>query len=571
MSLKNAEEVLGKFIKKDIAGVLVIKWSWGSGKTYFLEKDFLMKHKDDLDLWFKKYSYVSLFGLKNINDLKLSIYQNSIESENIWREVLFSDKIKNKKEWFKKWKKLLEPVVKDIKILNAFWNWIQVLWLLDPKEYLIVIDDFERINKNIDIDEVLWLISELKEKRKCKVILVMNDEKLNSEDLEHYNILKEKIIDIEIDFIPTPEECANTIFDFSKKDEKDLWDLCIKLWITNIRFISKIRHFYEMIIQDINKKSYHFDLIFQIKSSVVFLINSFYWNPNDDENSSIVWIQFALTESKIGNFGLYSWENEEPKFSKDWRNIFWTYGWSHADEIDKEIYNIIKRWYIISEDLHSIASEKNLMFIEENIEKKYKELWDELYHCGFINNEEEFIKGFLEFFYKYSQYLDLNDLNTIVWVFRKLERSEDASKIIDFFIQKNTDNWEKMNLRKFRNHTSYNLDDEAKSKISEAYIKINSITLDPKEIIQRIIDNWYSITWYDEEVLFSLSENDIFDLISSLEWDLQREYIEILLIKRSFSNASEDWKRLSERTSKAVNRFNDCKINNSRLSSYWYL
>jgi Cdc6-like AAA superfamily ATPase len=82
MSLKLVERAINDFLSCPTPEVLCLTGKWGVGKT-FSWKLFLRKAKDQNSLALKKYSYVSLFGLSSIDQLKSAIFENSILSKGI--------------------------------------------------------------------------------------------------------------------------------------------------------------------------------------------------------------------------------------------------------------------------------------------------------------------------------------------------------------------------------------------------------------------------------------------------------------------------------------------------------
>jgi len=50
------------------------------------------------------------------------------------------------------------------------------IWYLTVNRTIICIDDIERRRKNLDLRDVLGLITRLKEQKHCKVWLILNDE-----------------------------------------------------------------------------------------------------------------------------------------------------------------------------------------------------------------------------------------------------------------------------------------------------------------------------------------------------------------------------------------------------------
>ncbi|MDI6790922.1 MAG: hypothetical protein QME44_09570 [Thermodesulfobacteriota bacterium] len=89
-----------------------------------------------------------------------------------------------------------------------FWPTIQSLSFYSIRNSIICLDDFERKGKLLDAQDIMGLIAFLKEQKKCKVILILNDESLENAALIDYKKYREKVIDIELVFNPSASECA---------------------------------------------------------------------------------------------------------------------------------------------------------------------------------------------------------------------------------------------------------------------------------------------------------------------------------------------------------------------------
>jgi Cdc6-like AAA superfamily ATPase len=82
MSFKLVERAINDFLASRTPEVMCLIGKWGIGKT-FSWKFFLKKAKDENRLALEKYSYVSLFGLSSVDQLKSAIFENSINSKDI--------------------------------------------------------------------------------------------------------------------------------------------------------------------------------------------------------------------------------------------------------------------------------------------------------------------------------------------------------------------------------------------------------------------------------------------------------------------------------------------------------
>ncbi|MGI1145171.1 P-loop NTPase fold protein [Pseudomonas aeruginosa] len=78
MSVQQVSSALERFISEQEAKAIVLKGDWGTGKTYLW--DSVLKQKKE-KISRRKYSYVSLFGLSNLSDLKRGIFENVVSSE----------------------------------------------------------------------------------------------------------------------------------------------------------------------------------------------------------------------------------------------------------------------------------------------------------------------------------------------------------------------------------------------------------------------------------------------------------------------------------------------------------
>ena len=216
MSVKNLKEKLNNILKKDEPVVVSINGKWGVGKTYFW-------HQFKEQLTDKKVAYVSLFGKETISSIRTDIFLQVIsKQQNNWRRF---------KGWY----------FKNIKIsYGGIGIGITLPDKQDFKDIIVCFDDFERLSSLMELEEVLGLISELKEQKNCSVVMILNEDELgdNKETLDKY---KEKLIDYEFSYAPRPFESLEILQDkLTAFKEYPLQDYLTKHKINNIRVISRI-------------------------------------------------------------------------------------------------------------------------------------------------------------------------------------------------------------------------------------------------------------------------------------------------------------------------------------------
>ena len=102
---------------------------------------------------------------------------------------------------------------------------------------IVCFDDFERISDKLKLKDVLGLISELKEQKKCTVVLILNKNELKEDDLSKY---KDKIVDYDFNYEPTVAESFSLIKDNLKAFKEYSLEYFQKYEINNIRIMKRV-------------------------------------------------------------------------------------------------------------------------------------------------------------------------------------------------------------------------------------------------------------------------------------------------------------------------------------------
>lgn len=177
--MEHIKQCIIDFLENDNLKVLAITGDWGVGKTYLWQKGVYEKFTIQQDF----YSYVSLFNVETISELKTKLYYKSTPT---------------KKENNRKY------VQNNIELTNQTKNIIQQLQKIEINNYLICFDDIERKSDRLDLRTFLGYVSELKEFNDSnnKIVIIFNYNEMNFEDKKILDKYKEKIIDLEIIYKP---------------------------------------------------------------------------------------------------------------------------------------------------------------------------------------------------------------------------------------------------------------------------------------------------------------------------------------------------------------------------------
>ena len=149
---------------KDEGVAVSLKGSWGIGKTFFWNNYVSRKFQGDKNV------YISLFGKNSLDDIKKAIVLKLYDRNKIFGFIS---------------KTAGTTKLAGIDIAAISNN----LTKKNFKNIVVCFDDFERISKNLDIGEVLGYLSELKEQKKCKIVVINNNNNLEKQDRLNDKIL----------------------------------------------------------------------------------------------------------------------------------------------------------------------------------------------------------------------------------------------------------------------------------------------------------------------------------------------------------------------------------------------
>lgn len=249
MTQKRVLEQIERFLATIDPEVLSVSGRWGVGKTYLWD-EILKAKRTTTPL--RRYAYVSIFGLRSLDALKTAIVQSTVPLDGTELEPTVDSFVEHLSS-FSGLKRLGEQAArKGLGILGkgaAAVPYVGKLAdLLAPgaslliREQIICIDDIERAGHGLDVADVLGLVSSLRERRRCKVVLLLNEDGLGEQGTK-YRAYLEKVVDQAVKFEPTPKE--STVAAIAAEDAlgQRLAKQAVALGIKNIRVIRRIRRF----------------------------------------------------------------------------------------------------------------------------------------------------------------------------------------------------------------------------------------------------------------------------------------------------------------------------------------
>lgn len=227
MSLQETKQHLIQLLSDADNKVIALSGKWGTGKSHLWREVKEGSHDSAVN----RAIYVSLFGMSDMNQLKLKAVQSAIPKadEN-------SAAMESVRTAFKGAKKVLEAVHKGFAALDEV-ALLAVPRLLHGK--VIVLDDIERKHEKLSIEEVLGFIDEFTQQHEARFVLILNDDQLAKREI--WDTLREKVIDQEIRLLTTPEEAFGIAINLTPSNYSDWIKKAVEVCgVNNIRVIRKV-------------------------------------------------------------------------------------------------------------------------------------------------------------------------------------------------------------------------------------------------------------------------------------------------------------------------------------------
>lgn len=556
MSLSKVETKISDFLSINTPEVMAIKGIWGVGKTFTWDK-ISRQAKYSKRIALEKYSYVSLFGINSIETFKSSIFENLISTDLIGTVANIDTFKDNTQKLAEKFGRKYLPILKDMPLIKGFSSAVDSLSFLTIKETIICIDDLERRGNNLQIKDVLGLISFLKEQRKCKVVILVNDGEIGVEDYVKY---REKVIDTEIEFLPTSSDSASIAFNSNWSAYESTKECTVKLDIKNIRVLKKI----ERLISEAEKYwlGKEPEIRYQFIHSLTLFAFIYYEQTQNKVTPSL---DFTLSQGySAWGLGFGNEENESEEIKK-WRTYLFDYGYQETDELDLKIADAVIKGYFDDEEIKKFVENKNFQIVANKSTNSFSNAWD-LFHNTFANNQNELVSTLLESFNKNAKNIAPNNLNGTVNLFRELGLSGEATYIIDTYIKLRNQELDIFNLTN-SHFFGDKIDSEIVNKFNEQFQK-NEIKETAKEVLLKMSaqNGWNQ---KDEVILAGTSIDEFYNLFTAQEGEQLRRIVRASLQFGEFSNASEIQQTIAKKVKEALIKIGkESALNKIRVKKY---
>lgn len=426
MSLTALKSEVERFITSAEPEVLCLRGGWGVGKTH-LWNTCLNNAEASGSTGLKAYSYVSLFGLNNLSDLRLSVFErrqslkagNKEDNNRGWLIAL------QKKASFRSRGKLLKALPGVANLSDE--EIVSLLSLAESPQQIVCIDDVERRGDGLSVRDVLGFASFLKEERKCKVIIILNDKELDDDGKKQMAAHLEKVVDISIWMKTTSSEAVSLALAELDEFSKQVAKKCRKLGISNIRAIRRAEKFSRSIVKHLGSCEE------KTADSIISSLILFSWSR--DQPGEAPSTAFLRSLTSPWNFSELDQDEGEEKDAEaaQWKPLLEAYGYVWTDDLDLALMDGVAAGYFDAERLRPLIKEFDARIKAEQADSSFSEAW-RLYHDSFGDNETEVGDALCTSFKKnYMHITPLNALGTFR-ILKDLDREAEARELVDLYV-----------------------------------------------------------------------------------------------------------------------------------------
>ncbi len=498
MSVELLEKEIRRFLTSLDAEVLCISGKWGVGKTFAWNK--YLKEADKAGtIGLKRYSYVSLFGRNSLDDVRGAVFENTVPLTGAPTKPNLASLVKSAEAGGRRLTAYarLTPKVKDYVALSE-----RVLFATMGSQ-LICIDDLERSGKGLSVHDVLGLVSELKEQKACKVIVLLNAEKIPGDGKEAFEAQLEKVSDISLTFDPSPSEAAEIGVSQGVALRDQLVRHCVTLSIVNIRVIKKIERHAKRLGEIL--LGYDGRILEQAVSSMALYTFSKF---QPDSAPSLEFLRkFSRFTGLVG---------QPPEEYVKWRDVLIEYDYSSTDEFDLKVMAGVVRGFFDEAQLKTAADElaANLKFGDQG--NSVHEAWAK-YHDSFDDNADAVLDGLDAAFRANANAITPLNASGAVRLFKELGREEQAKALARHYVDTRNEPVEFWDLKDYAFKGDVT-DPDLIAAFAEKHASFAPPALDAGDILIRI-SRQSGLNPSDVQFLAKLSAVDFVALFKKLKGD----------------------------------------------------
>lgn len=418
------EARLDSFLSSKEAGAIVLQGKWGTGKTYFWRHTIMAPVL--AKPWKKRYSYVSLFGIESLAELKSALAIATDEfDQDARREKRRSARVVGL--WWRAWAWLgdaLDFIPTSGEKLSAAFRRASFYLVRDR---ILCFDDIERRGEGLQLRDFLGLVSYLVDQRGCRVVVILNGGQLGDNQAV-WDSYKEKVFDGELTFAP---DLKQTIALGLHGCEDAPWfhevsSSLEELGVSNIRLVQRAARAVRLVMEAIEPAALHADTVTRIVRVVPLLVYSAH---GQGENAPPMDMITQEGDYSPEHFVLGKQDERSPQ-EKKWQHTLREYGVSVDSSLDRALLSLVRAGYPDRSKLTQAIEEFEADWEGRRLRANFHDAW-RTFHDTVAENGEEIVAAFDRTWPPVSAYARADEVQGVAEVMRLLDRPDLSTRYIN--------------------------------------------------------------------------------------------------------------------------------------------
>jgi hypothetical protein len=416
-SIAQVKAALTAFLADQEPGVIAIKGDWGVGKT-FLWGRFIAEQQAVKG--YSGYSYASLFGASSLAEVRTALFdsQVSIGSASMAALARKFDIVARKGS---------TALVKLTKPAGSQ-NTDHLSGVFQDKalrNIVVCLDDLERKEDSVTGSALLGFITNFRDERRCKVVLLYNEAKTNEAFSATIAEYREKVIDHEVLLDPSVAQCYKIIFGDGKfdklaapravstaarGDDRTLLQIFESAKVANIRLLRRSRSILEYLRPHLQSKyPNQWPVIARQAVKLCFLhFKHAQFFQVEEIADQTKWIRLIMDKKKEGP----GFERNKKIFAEVERIGY------QPDKTDQMVIDFIRFGFVDWDEYKGLLEQLESEVASVKVQAEWRATWDKLWD-NFHTPAADVLTGLRAFLRKHKATLSLNQVSTVVVFLRE--------------------------------------------------------------------------------------------------------------------------------------------------------
>lgn len=449
MSLDTVKIGLDAFLCSGRPATFALIGNWGTGKTYFWQEfihDWAQRSRSSSKLrWFSRlgkrysarklqgYAYVSLFGVNSLADFRRKVALDARLLADVGdRTTKRGISIVQRAVTPPFWKRSLQFVkLWSAPFYERFGNFGPLLdeaIQSEVEELVVCVDDFERRGAELTVKDVLGYCTYLRDEKRCRVIVILNDDALETADKSDFDKLNEKVFDHSIRFEPDLEECLRLALAAADGRYDLIKQWCRKLGEKNIRVLQRLRRLVDAFGPYFENAP--LALRGELARSASLLTFAHYGSGDRVPRLSVLRSYHTPTTRAI-------LKREAAPGEEAADQILSRMSFDGLNPLDDVIINYLQTGAIDDVELRSVVAESGAQSARMEDEINWREAWGALW-SSFHWNAETAIAAIWKAFRANAAFVDASFVNALAPLLRELDGVPSATEFIGEWVRQNS-------------------------------------------------------------------------------------------------------------------------------------